>query len=105
MFLLNHLWIVLALPLAGAAINGLLGKRWPQSTVNTVAVGSVTLSFLSVAELVREFAALPAERIPYVGNYFTWMTAGPFTIDFSLQVDQLTVVMLLTVTFVGMLIH
>ena len=33
------------------------------------------------------------------------MVAGPFRVDFSLQVDQLTVVMLLSVSFVGMLIH
>ena len=47
--ILNHLWIILALPLAGAAINGLFGKRWPQSAVNSVAVGSVSLAFLAVA--------------------------------------------------------
>ena len=55
--------------------------------------------------MVREFLQLPADQIPYVGNYFTWMVAGPFRVDFALQVDQLTVVMLLTVSFVGMLIH
>src|SRR5579859_2275555 len=103
--ILSHLWIILALPLAGAAINGLFGKKWPQSAVNSVAVGSVTLAFLSVAELVREFSHLAADQIPYVGNYFTWMVAGPFRVDFALQVDQLTVVMLLVVSFVGMLIH
>jgi len=105
MLLLNHLWIILALPLAGAAINGLFGKRWPQSAVNSVAVGSVSLAFLAVAELVREFCRLAPSQIPFVGNYFTWMIAGPFRVDFSLQVDQLTVVMLLVVSFVGMLIH
>jgi NADH-quinone oxidoreductase subunit L len=105
MLILDHLWIILALPLAGAAINGLFGKRWPQSAVNSVAVGSVTLAFLAVAEMVREFSQLSPTQIPYVGNYFTWMVAGPFRVDFSLQVDQLTVVMLLTVSFVGMLIH
>ena len=31
MLLLDHLWIILALPLAGAAINGLFGKRWSQT--------------------------------------------------------------------------
>src|SRR5579864_2768922 len=103
--ILSHLWIILALPLAGAAINGLFGKKWPQSAVNSVAVGSVTLAFLAVAEAVREFSHLAADQIPYVGNYFTWMVAGPFRVDFSLQVDQLTVVMLLVVSFVGMLIH
>jgi NADH-quinone oxidoreductase subunit L len=105
MLLLDHLWIILALPLAGAAINGLLGKRWPKSTVNAVAVGSVSLAFLAVAETVREFSHLAASQIPYVKSYFTWMVAGPFRVDFSLQLDQLTVVMLLTVSFVGMLIH
>jgi NADH-quinone oxidoreductase subunit L len=103
--ILSHLWIILALPLAGAAINGLLGKRWPKSAVNSVAIGSVSLAFLAVAELVREFSQLSAAQIPYVGDYFTWIVAGPFRVDFSLQVDQLTVVMLLTVSFVGMLIH
>ena len=103
--ILDHLWIILALPLAGAAINGLLGKRWPQSAVNSVAVGSVTLAFLAVAELVREFALLSPDQIPFIGSYYTWMVAGSFKVDFALQVDQLTVVMLLTVSFVGMLIH
>ena len=110
MLLLNHLWIVLALPLAGAAINGLFGKRWPQSAVNSVAVSAVVLSFLAAAETVREFFQLAPGQIPFVGNYFTWMVGGeatshPFRVDFALQVDQLTVVMLMVVTFVGMLIH
>jgi|HubBroStandDraft_6_1064221.scaffolds.fasta_scaffold00459_11 NADH-quinone oxidoreductase subunit L len=105
MFLLNHLWIILALPLLGAAANGLLGKHWPKSAVNGVAVGSVSLAFLAVAETVREFFQLAPQQIPYVSNYFTWMTAGNFRVDFSLQVDQLTVVMLLVVSFVGLLIH
>jgi NADH-quinone oxidoreductase subunit L len=110
MFLLNHLWIILALPLLGSAVNGLFGKKFPQSAVNSVAVGSVVLSFLAAAETVREFLQLAPNQIPWIGNYFTWMVAGeatshPFRVDFSLQIDQLTVVMLMVVTFVGMLIH
>jgi len=103
--MLDHLWIILALPLAGAAINGLLGKNWPKSAVNSVAIGSVSLAFLAVVETVREFLQLPANQVPWVRTYFPWMTAGPFKVNFALQVDQLTIVMLLTVTFVGTLIH
>src|SRR5579864_318381 len=103
--MLDHLWIILALPLAGAAINGLCGKKWPKSAVNSVAIGSVSLAFLAVVELVREFSQLAPDQIPWVKDYFTWITAGSFRVDFSLQVDQLTIVMLLTVSFVGMLIH
>jgi NADH-quinone oxidoreductase subunit L len=105
MLVLDHLWIILALPLAGAAINGLFGKNWPKSAVNSVAIGSVSLAFVTVAELVREFSQLASSQIPWVKYYFTWMTAGALRVDFSLQVDQLTIVMLLTVSFVGMLIH
>jgi NADH-quinone oxidoreductase subunit L len=103
--ILNHLWIILALPLAGAAINGLLGKNWPKRAVNSVAIGSVGLSFLTVLEGIREFAQLSPDQIPVVADYFTWITAGKFRVDFSLQMDQLTVVMLLVVTFVSLLVH
>ncbi len=103
--ILDHLWIIIALPLLGAAINGLLGKNWPKPLVNAVGVGSVSLAFLSVVEAVREFSQLPADQIPWIRSYFTWITAGQFKVDFALQVDQLTVVMLLVVTFVGLLVH
>ena len=105
MLMLNHLWIILALPLAGAAINGLFGKNWPKRAVNSVAIGSVSLAFVAVAELVREFVQLSPCQTPWVKNYFPWIIAGPFRVDFALQVDQLSIVMMLTVSFVGMLIH
>jgi NADH-quinone oxidoreductase subunit L len=105
MFILDHLWIIIALPLLGAAINGLLGKNFSKPIVNSVGIGSIALAFLAFAELVREFAQLPAEQIPWVKTYFTWITAGQFKVDFSLQVDQLTIVMLGVVTFVSLLVH
>jgi len=103
--LLNYLWIIPALPLLGSAINGLFGAKWPNKIVNTVAVGSTGLSFLAALEAVREFTQLSPEQIPWVKQYFTWIVAGDFRAGFDLQVDQLTVVMLLVVTGVGWLIH
>jgi NADH-quinone oxidoreductase subunit L len=103
--ILNYLWIIPALPLLGSAINGLFGAKWPNKIVNTVAVGSTGLSFLAALEAVREFTQLSPEQIPWVKQYFTWIIAGDFRAGFDLQVDQLTVVMLLVVTGVGWLIH
>jgi NADH-quinone oxidoreductase subunit L len=54
---------------------------------------------------VREVLALSPEQIPWVKSYFTWISAGSFRADFALQLDQLTVIMLLVVTGVGWLIH
>jgi NADH-quinone oxidoreductase subunit L len=102
---LNYLWIILALPLLGSAINGLLGKNFSKPVVNAVGIGSVSLAFLAVLELAREFAQLPASQVPWIKDYFIWITAGQFKVDFSLQIDQLTMVMLFVVTFVSLLVH
>jgi NADH-quinone oxidoreductase subunit L len=102
---LNYLWIVPLLPLAGAAVNGVFGRGWSKKAVTIVALASTTLSFLGALELVREFTSLPPERIPLAKTYFIWITAGGFRADFGLQVDQLTVVMVLVVTGVGWIIH
>jgi NADH-quinone oxidoreductase subunit L len=105
MLLLEHLWIIPLLPLLGATMNGLLGKTWPNTLVNTVAVGSTGLSFLAALEAVREFSTLSPSQIPWIQQYFSWIEAGTFRAGFDLQVDQLTVVMLMVVTGVGWLIH
>ncbi len=103
--LLDHLWIIPLLPLLGSALNGLLGGKWPKKLVNSVALGSTGLSFAFAVEAVREFTELSPEKIPWVQHYFTWIAAGTFRADFALQIDQLTVVMLMVVTGVGFLIH
>ena len=102
---LDYLWIIPLLPLVGAAANGIFGGRWPKKAVSGVAVGSTGLAFLAALEAVCEFLSLPANQIPLIRDYFTWITAANFRADFALQVDQLTVVMLLVVTGVGWLIH
>ncbi len=105
MYVLNYLWIIPALPLLGAAINGIFGRRWPRAVTHSVALGATGLSFAAAAEIFREFHLLAPSSIPWVKTYFTWIAAGSFRADYSLQVDQLTMVMLLVVTGVGFLIH
>ena len=102
---LTYLWILPLLPLLGAAVNGIFGGRWSKGVVTGVALSSTTLAFLTALEVLREFVALPADQIPWTKSYFTWISAGGFQADFALQVDQLTVIMLLVVTGVGWLIH
>jgi NADH-quinone oxidoreductase subunit L len=105
MFVLDHLWIIPLLPLLGAAVNGIFGRRWPHSATNSIALGTTGLSFAATAELFREFSQLAPASIPWVKTYFPWIAAGGFRADYALQVDQLTMVMLLIVTGVGFVIH
>src|SRR5438128_6898041 len=103
--ILDHLWIIPLLPLLGSAINGLFGTKWPNRIVTWVAISSTGLSFLGALETLREFFLLSPAQIPWVKQYFTWIAAGNFRAGFDLQIDQLTVVMLMVVTGVGWLIH
>jgi len=101
--ILEYLWIIPLLPLLGSAINGLLGAKWPNKFVTSVALGSTGLSFACALEAVREFFA--NGQAPFRKEFFDWIVAGNFRAGFDLQLDQLTVVMVLVVTGVGFLIH
>jgi NADH-quinone oxidoreductase subunit L len=101
--ILEHLWIIPLLPLLGSAVNGLLGWKWPNKVVHSVALTATGLSFLCAVEAVREFVANGLQ--PFRKEFFDWIVAGSFRAGYDLQLDQLTVVMLLVVTGVGFLIH
>jgi NADH-quinone oxidoreductase subunit L len=101
--ILNHLWIIPLLPLLGSAVNGLFGKSYPNKIVNSIALGSAGLSLVCTLEAVREFLA--GGQQPFRKEFFDWIVAGNLRAGFDLQLDQLTVVMLLVVTGVGFLIH
>ena len=106
MLILEHLWIIPLLPLVGAAMNGLFGAKWPNKIVNSVALSSTGLSFVCAVEAVREFLSYYAQaQHAFRKEFFDWIVAGNFRAGFDLQMDQLTVVMVLVVTGVGFLIH
>jgi NADH-quinone oxidoreductase subunit L len=100
-----HLWLIPGLPLAGAAINGLLGRRYSRRTVSAVALASSGVAFLWAIVCALRFAGLPEAGLPYIEHYATWIRAGSFSAPFAFMLDQLTLVMILVVTGVGFLIH
>src|SRR5262245_13950951 len=108
--ILDHLWIIPLLPLLGATINGFFGAKWQNKIVNTVALSATGLSFAAALEAAREFVTYvaPSGHI-FRKEFFDWIStgasAGNFRVGFDLQMDQLTVVMVLVVTGVGFLIH
>jgi len=97
-----HLWLIPVLPLVGAAINGLFGRRFPKKAVAAVALLFPALAFAFALWIVSQAGSIP---LPYDINYGTWITAGSFTANFGFYLDQLTIVMLMVVTGVGFLIH
>ena len=95
-----HLWLIPVLPLVGAAINGLFGKRFSRQTIVAIALG-----FSGAAFAMALWVATQASLLPVLENLAPWIRAGDFQVDFAFYLDQLSLVMLLVVTGVGFLIH
>jgi NADH-quinone oxidoreductase subunit L len=96
----SFVWLIPVIPLMGALINGIF-SRWIKEKAGVIANLTVFSSFvLSIVAFTR---VLQGEI--FNGNYFSWIKAGNFEATFGLQVDQLSIVMMLVVTGVGFLIH
>src|ERR1043165_1608353 len=89
----KYIWLVPLLPLIGAAINGLLGRklRFSETLIGGIAVGSVALAFLiSVAAVYSYGFGGHAEwPKPYLtsqdGFSFNWIPGGAVNINQGLD--------------------
>jgi NADH-quinone oxidoreductase subunit L len=97
-----NLWLIPVLPLAGAAINGFLGKKSSRTAVTAVGLVFSGTAFAWALSVALRFSSLD---LPYQEFIAHWIRSGSFRADFSLYLDQLSLVMLLVVTGVGFLIH
>jgi len=96
----STLWVIPALPLAGALLNVLFGNLIGRRA-HWIAVPALAGSFLaSCAVFVRVW-----DGGSFTSTLFAWIVAGDFETSVVAHVDQLTAVMLLVVTGVGALIH
>src|SRR2546423_1278920 len=127
----KYIWLVPLLPLLGAAINGLLGRkfRFSEQLIGGIAVGSVALAFLISVGAVYSygFGGNAQWPNPYLtsqdGFSFNWIPSGAVSvnqggdiasgeaprvallnIEWSYQLDPLSAVFMLIVTGVGLCI-
>src|SRR5213080_1327220 len=103
--MLNTLWLIPLLPFAGFLLNGLFGKRLGKGFVTAVALlASLGAAVAGTIAVVQYHAAYPSgER--HVNLVYNWISSGSISADLAFQLDPLSVVMLMVVTWVGFLIH
>jgi NADH-quinone oxidoreductase subunit L len=97
------LWLIPVIPLAGFAVNALLGTRLGKSFVSAVGVGAAALA--TAAAYSRLIPYLSSDRGTIIETYTGWITAGDLSLDLAFRLDPLSALMLSFVTFVGFLIH
>ena len=120
-------WLIILLPLLGFAINGALalsaarksadavraggefdffenGRPRTHSLPTWVGPGVMLLAFLLT--LVNFAGMLGADlHEPVVLSYWSWISTGELEVAAAIQLDQLSMIMMLIITGVGLLIH
>ena len=102
--MLRSVWIVPALPLAGAAINLFAGKRLGR-WAGVLASGLMVVAFALSLGILADLLELPGDERLVVRHLLDWISVGGFRVAADLRVDPLSVTMMLVVTGVGAVIH
>ena len=100
----SYLWLLIALPLLGATVLLLGGRRTNRWGPYFAVLMVVAAAAYGIALLVGLLGRSADDRA--VGQtLFEWVFVGGFTAPMALQLDQLSIVFVLLITIVGSLIH
>ena len=97
-------WLLIALPLAGAAILLLGGRatdKWGHYLATVLSGGAFVLGFLMFWQML----GYPGEERARDVHLYQFVQTGNVTVDMGLLLDQLSISFVLLITFVGTLIH
>lgn len=98
----NLALLLLLAPFAGFLINVFIGKKLSRNLSGTLGTLAVAVSF---ATTLYFFLQINTTGEAVTVNLFEWMRLANFTVDFSFQLDQLSLLWLMFVTGIGTLIH
>ena len=110
--MLNTLWLIPITPFAGFLLNGLFGKRAGKGFVTAVALAASLGAAILGTVAVFEYTAQYDHGQRHVDVVYQWFSsggapggAGAIGTDIAFQLDPLSIVMLMVVTWIGFLIH
>ena len=97
-------WLLVALPLAGAAIllvGGRRTDRFGPVLATLLSWGSFVVGLVVILAMIGRGDAERAQQL----HLFSWLPAGQFSLDAGLLLDPLSLAFVMLITFVGSLIH
>ena len=88
-------------PLLGAILAGFFGSILGRVGAHILTIAGVALSFVFSVLIFRDVQA----GHTFNGTVYTWMESGGLKLEIGFLIDQLTVLMMLVVTFVSLMVH
>jgi len=88
-------------PLIGAAIAGLFCRLIPRWLAHTATIAGVAIAFALSVVIFNDVRA----GNTFNGSVYQWLSSGDYRFEVGFLIDQLTVTMMLVVTFVSLMVH
>ena len=88
-------------PLAGAILAGFFAKLLGRTGAHTITSIGVAISFILSVIIFQDVQA----GNTFNGTVYQWMESGGLKLEVGFMIDQLTVLMMLVVTFVSLMVH
>jgi len=88
-------------PLVGSILAGLFGRKIGRAGAHWVTILGVAISFFTSLYILQDVLAGHV----FNGPLYTWMTVADIKFEVGFLIDQLTVTMMLVVTFVSLMVH
>ncbi len=99
---MQNLYLLVPLaPLLGAILAGLLGHILGRAWTHRITILMVMVSFVVSVMIFQDVMA----GNTFNGTVYTWMTTPDARFEVGFLIDQLTVLMMLVVTFVSLMVH
>ncbi len=99
---MKALYVLIALaPLAGAVLAGLFGRAIGRAGAHWATILSVLVSF--VGSCIVFVDVLNGNG--FNGNLYTWLAVGDTSLSIGFQIDRLSALMMVVVTFVSLMVH
>ena len=95
-------YAIVLLPLLGSIISGFFGKQFGAKSCQVL-----TSSFVSISAILSFFIFYAVLIENYSSNklIFNWISSGDFSVNWSINIDPLTSVMLVIVSLISSIIH
>ena len=88
-------------PLVGAIVAGLFGKVVGRAGAHWATILAVAVSFAASCVVFADVL----NGNTFNGNLYTWVTMGDTALHVGFQIDRLSALMMLVVTFVSLMVH
>ncbi|HSL56388.1 MAG TPA: NADH-quinone oxidoreductase subunit L [Acidimicrobiales bacterium] len=103
--MLDLVWLIPALPLAGFVTLVLLGRRLGEPAAGWLATAAMAGSFAASVAVFIGLVDRPGDERFFTQTLFEWVPVGGLSVDAGFLVDPLSITMALFITGVGTLIH